>query len=61
MIAGAIAVLLASARVIARYCLVACEACDQAVKRAHMELAEWLVHWAPKLASRVRCSTRSSP
>ena len=26
----------------------------------HMELAEWLVHWAPKLASRVRCSTRSS-
>ena len=27
MIAGAIAVLLASARVIARYCLVACEAC----------------------------------
>ena len=27
----------------------------------HMELAEWLVHWAPKLASRVRCSTRSSP
>ena len=29
------------------------------VKR--MELAEWLVHWAPKLASRVRCSTRSSP
>ena len=27
----------------------------------HMELAEWLVHWAPKLASRVQCSTRSSP
>ena len=27
----------------------------------HMELAEWLVHRAPKLASRVRCSTRSSP
>ena len=27
MIASAIAVLLASARVIARYCLVACEAC----------------------------------
>ena len=27
MIAGAIAVLLASARVIARYCLVACEVC----------------------------------
>ena len=27
----------------------------------HMALAEWLVHWAPKLASRVRCSTRSSP
>ena len=27
----------------------------------HMELAEWLVHWAPKLASRVRCSTKSSP
>ena len=27
----------------------------------HMELAEWLVHWAPQLASRVRCSTRSSP
>ena len=26
----------------------------------HMELAEWLVYWAPKLASRVRCSTRSS-
>ena len=26
----------------------------------HMELAEWLVHWAPKLVSRVRCSTRSS-
>ena len=24
----------------------------------YMELAEWLVHWAPKLASRVRCSTR---
>ena len=24
------------------------------------ELAEWLVYWAPKLASRVRCSTRSS-
>ena len=23
----------------------------------HMELAEWLVHWATKLASRVRCST----
>ena len=28
--------------------------------KKHMELAEWLVHWAPKLASRVRCSTRSS-
>ena len=27
---------------------------------AHMELAEWLVYWAPKLASRVRCSIRSS-
>ena len=27
----------------------------------HMELAEWFVHWAPKLALRVRCSTRSSP
>ena len=27
----------------------------------NMELAEWLVHWAPKLASRVRCSARSSP
>ena len=27
----------------------------------HMQLAEWLVHWAPKLAWRVRCSTRSSP
>ena len=26
-----------------------------------MELAEWLVHWAPKLGLRVRCSTRSSP
>ena len=25
------------------------------------ELAERLAHWAPKLASRVRCSTRSSP
>ena len=29
--------------------------------KMHMELAEWLVHWAPKLASRVRCSTRSFP
>ena len=26
----------------------------------HMELAEWLVQWAPKQASWVRCSTRSS-
>ena len=23
----------------------------------HMELAEWLVHWTPKLALRARCST----
>ena len=36
--------------------------CDR-VKRFewHMVLAEWLVHWAPKLASRVQCSTKSSP
>ena len=25
-----------------------------------MELAEWLVHWAVKLVSRVRCSIRLS-
>ena len=31
------------------------------VGQTNMELAEWLVHWAPKLASRVRCLTRSSP
>ena len=27
----------------------------------HMELAEQLVHWASKLASRARCSTKSFP
>ena len=32
----------------------------QQAAEMHTELAEWLVHWAPKLASRVRCSTRSS-
>ena len=34
--------------------------CRTETKLVHMEFAEWLVHWAPKLASRVRCSTRSS-
>ena len=29
--------------------------------KVHMELPEWLVHWAPKLALQVRRSTRSSP
>ena len=28
-------------------------------KGLHMELAEWLMHWAAKLVSRVRCPTRS--
>ena len=26
----------------------------------HMELAEWLVHWAPELDSRARCAARPS-